>query len=204
MAMKRSLATLAGCAVLITGTLSAAATKEPALSGPFSHKNLDIFLIHGEDRLKGVPILTLGEAIVQKKVIVHETGDVGELKIENLSKTEHVYIHSGDIVRGGKQDRTLPNGFLVAPLTKPIPLESFCVEQGRWANRGKESIASFNGSFNALSGNGQRLAAKVRKSQTAVWQEVLESQVKLSGNLRANVQSGDSATSLQVSDSCFT
>ena len=135
--------------IALSSSSVGAARDEMKLSGPFTHENLDVYLIHGEDSLKDVPILTLGEAIAEKKVIVHETGDVGELKIENLSKTEHVYIHSGDIVKGGKQDRTLPNGFLLAPSTKPVPLESFCVEQGRWANRGKESIANFNASFNS-------------------------------------------------------
>jgi hypothetical protein len=37
------------------------------ISGPFSHDNLTIFLLHGEDTLSGKPLLTLQEALEQKK-----------------------------------------------------------------------------------------------------------------------------------------
>src|SRR5215472_5168028 len=53
------------------------------LSGPYTHDNLTIFLIHGADQLKGKNILTLDEALEQKKVIVHETKQVNELAVEN-------------------------------------------------------------------------------------------------------------------------
>src|SRR5262245_32054424 len=58
------------------------------ISGPYSHKNLSIFLIHGEDRAKGRVPLTLQEAMEQKKVIVHETENVNSLAIENVSQEE--------------------------------------------------------------------------------------------------------------------
>src|SRR5687767_15948973 len=78
---------------------------EHRISGPYTHGNLSIFLIHGEDKLKGQTFLTLQEAMEKKQVVVHETGNVNELAIENVGKTP-VYVQSGDIVKGGKQDRT--------------------------------------------------------------------------------------------------
>ena len=36
------------------------------LSGPYTHKNLTIFLIHGKEKLKGTKILTREEALTQK------------------------------------------------------------------------------------------------------------------------------------------
>ncbi|MFN2514812.1 MAG: ARPP-1 family domain-containing protein [Pyrinomonadaceae bacterium] len=56
------------------------------LSGPYTHKNLTIFLVHGKDLLAGKTFLTLQEALEQKKLVVYETKDVNELSIENLSK----------------------------------------------------------------------------------------------------------------------
>ena len=56
-----------------------------ALTGPFVHDNLAIFLIHGTDRLKGKSYLTLQEAMEKQIVIVRETGNVNELSIENVS-----------------------------------------------------------------------------------------------------------------------
>src|SRR5947208_6122853 len=76
------------------------------LSGPYTHGNLTVFLIHGADRMKGREFLTLSEAMEKKVVIVHETSNVNELAIENVGSTD-VYVQSGDIVKGGKQDRTI-------------------------------------------------------------------------------------------------
>src|SRR5215204_6158852 len=79
----------------------------PKLSGPHTVDNLTLFFIHGPDTLKG-DYLTLQEAMRDKKVIVHETENVNELAVENVSD-KAVYIQSGEIVKGGKQDRTLAN-----------------------------------------------------------------------------------------------
>src|ERR1041384_7678698 len=67
---------------------------EYRLEGPFTHGNLSVFLIHGQDKIKG-SFLTLQEALVQRKVLVRETREVNELSIENIS-TEEVYVQSGD------------------------------------------------------------------------------------------------------------
>jgi hypothetical protein len=74
----------------------------PKLSGPHTVDNLTLFFIHGPDTLKG-DYLTLQEAMRDKKVIVHETENVNELAVENVSD-KAVYIQSGEIVKGGKQD----------------------------------------------------------------------------------------------------
>src|ERR1700730_95182 len=55
------------------------------LSGPYIYENLTIFLIHGPDQPNGKPFVPLQEAMERKVVIVHETSEVNELLIENLS-----------------------------------------------------------------------------------------------------------------------
>jgi hypothetical protein len=151
------------------------------LSGPYSHKNLTIFLVHGEDQMTGKPPLTLQEAMAQKKVIVHETSDVNQLAIENVSG-EEVFVQSGDIVKGGKQDRTLAMDLIVPPKSGRVPIESFCVEQGRWSSRGGEATADFSLSEKMLASKELKLAAKARKSQSEVWANVAQAQSKLSEN----------------------
>jgi hypothetical protein len=84
------------------------------LSGPYSHKNLTIFLIHGKDQTTGKPPLTLQEAMAQKKVVVRETGDVNNLTIQNRSR-EEVFVQAGDIVKGGQQDRVLALDLILPP-----------------------------------------------------------------------------------------
>src|SRR5919106_1444544 len=75
------------------------------ISGPYTHENLTIFLVHGKDTLTGKKFLTLQEAMERKVVIVHETRDVNELAIENLSSGEEIFVQAGGIVKGGEQGR---------------------------------------------------------------------------------------------------
>ena len=131
------------------------------LSGPYTHDNLTIWLVHGADKVRGRKFMTLQEALDKKVVVVHETGDVNQLAIENVSPDHEVYVQSGDIVKGGKQDRTFSMDFIVPPHSGRMPVASFCVEQGRWTKRGKEEVANFSSSAYSLSGKSVKLAAKL-------------------------------------------
>jgi ARG and Rhodanese-Phosphatase-superfamily-associated Protein domain len=102
------------------------------LSGPYTHGNLAVFLVHGPETLEGRSFLTLQEGLERKQAVVHETGSVAELAVENLSADEELFIQSGDIVKGGKQDRTLPYDSVVGPNSGRVRINSFCVEHGRW------------------------------------------------------------------------
>jgi hypothetical protein len=157
------------------------------LSGPYSHKNLTVFLIHGKDQTTKT-FLTLQEALAQKKVRVYETKDVNELAIQNLSN-EDIYVQAGDIVRGGEQDRMISVDFIVPPRSGRMPIAAFCVESGRWNKRGNEEAAVFSSSENSVATKELKLAAKSANSQQAVWQNVTAAQEKLSRNVGGNVSS---------------
>ena len=139
---RRTFAALAASslAFLILGVSSPRAN-EYRLSGPVIHENLAIYLVHGKSAAGAVP-LTLGEALARQTVKVHETGNVNELQIENLG-TDEVFVQSGDIVKGGQQDRVLTVSLILPPKSGRIPIASFCVEQGRWSARGKEDVKTF-------------------------------------------------------------
>jgi len=154
------------------------------MSGPYSHKNLTIFLLHGADQQQARTPLTLQEAMERKIVVVHETGDVNNLSIENLSDDE-VYVQSGDIVKGGKQDRVLALDLIVPPKSGKIPIESFCVEQGRWSGRGSEGFTAFSSSEKSLNSKALKIATKHSASQGEVWDKVAKSQAQLSGGVIA-------------------
>jgi hypothetical protein len=158
------------------------------LSGPYTHGNLAVFLIHGPDKLKNRHFLTLEEAMEKKVVVVHETENVNELAIENRGDTD-VYVQSGDIVKGGKQDRTIAMDFIVPARSGKLPIASFCVEHGRWQQRGDENVAAFGyGSF--VAGKEVKLAAKRSMNQQEVWQEVAATQQKLSDSVGVQVMAG--------------
>jgi hypothetical protein len=170
---------------------------EYRLSGPFTHRNLSIFLVHGKNLIKSKTFLTLQEALVQKKVVVYETKSVNELAIENFSN-EEVYVQAGDIVKGGQQDRMIGVDLIVPPRSGKLPISAFCVEHGRWSGRGSERAAVFSSSSDAVATKEIKLAAKRENSQGGVWESVTVAQNKLSQNVGTRVNSPVSASSLQL------
>jgi hypothetical protein len=169
------------------------------ISGPYTQGNLTIFLIHGKDTMGGQKFLTLSEALDRKVVVVHETKDVNELAIENVSSTDEVYVQSGDIVKGGQQDRVLAVDLIVPPRSGRIAIAAFCVEHGRWQKRGNEAAVKFESSNDRIASRDLKMATNATKSQTEVWDKVSEAQAKLSVNAEVTVTSNASSSSLQLS-----
>ncbi|MBI4027490.1 MAG: hypothetical protein HY360_21065 [Verrucomicrobia bacterium] len=104
------------------------------LAGPFTHRNLLIFLIEGEETLPGAPVETLADALATQRLRVHETGAVGEIQIENLMEDKDVFVQAGDMVKGGRQDRTFAVDFVVPAKSGRIGIPSF-FSQNRWNGR---------------------------------------------------------------------
>jgi hypothetical protein len=191
------------------------------ISGPVVHENLAVYFIHGPSTPGKVP-LTLEEAMAKGVVKVRETSNVNQLEIENLGLDE-VFVQSGDIVKGGKQDRTLMVSLVLPPKSGSIPIASFCVEEGRWTARGREDAKNFSTASAAVpsremklamkapmpavttpDAGGARLAggnsaaAETGARQQQVWENVRKTQAKLAGSLGAQVRSAQSASSLQL------
>ncbi len=207
---------------------SAARADGYRVTGPVTHENLAIYLVHGKSAEGRVP-LTLDEALAKHVVRVHETGDVNQLAVENLGD-EDVFIQSGDIVKGGRQDRALTVSLLLPPRSGRVPLASFCVEQGRWTARRDEDPSTFATAaaavpsreakiamkappevMNNLMGlipiagvlSGDPTAARAAAADTStrqreVWKKVRTIQDRLSSSVGAPVAAPASQTSLQL------
>ena len=208
-----SIAAAAICVVGILGSVRCASAAETQqVSGPVVYQNLAVYFIHGASAKGPVP-LTLDEALSNGNVKVAETGEVNELKIENTGG-EPVFIQSGDIVKGGRQDRTLTTSLILPPHSGEISIASFCVEHGRWSQRGTEDAATFASAAEAIPSREIKLAMKaplaaratqpagydvdgtstssegeVYERQKHVWDSVAKTQSKLSGSLATNVAS---------------
>jgi ARG/rhodanese/phosphatase superfamily protein len=180
-----------------SSTTTTPQTSAYRLSGPYTHQNLTVFLVHGKDQTTKT-FLTLQEALAQKKVRVYETKDVNELAIRNFSNQD-VYVQAGDMVRGGEQDRMISVDFIVPPRSGRMPIAAYCVESDRWSRRGNEAPATFSSSENYASSKDLKLAAKSAQSQDAVWQNVATVQEKLTLNALVDVRSNLSASSLELS-----
>ncbi len=199
----------------------AQAAKDYRISGPHTHQNLTIYFVHGTSASGPVP-LTLQEAFKKGAVKVHETGNVNMLAIENLGR-EPIFVQSGDLVKGGKQDRVLTMSLVLPSRSGRIPIASFCVEEGRWRARGKENIQHFSSSEFGLPSLKAKIAMKAPRSnseagqptatlsrhhrqqrvqtssrQSEVWKSVSSIQKKLSRGLSEDVAKTDSPTSLQL------
>ena len=175
-------------------------TKNPLIvSGPYIHANLAIFLFHGADEIDGGGYTSLTEAFEKKHVLVHETGTVGQLEVENLSETFDIFIQAGDVLKGGRQDRTIAIDFIIPTRSGRIPVPAFCVEMGRWHKRGFEDAAKFISSTHSVHAKSIRLAAKRTMDQNDVWHSIAESQKELGSALKKSVHAPASPTSYQLS-----
>ena len=168
-----------------------------------SFKNLHLFLIGGKEEITNKNYVILSIALEKKEVTMIETSDVNELSVNNAGEN-YVFIHAGDIVKGGKQDRTLAHDVIVPPNAKNMGLASFCVEASRWAPRGNESVGDFSKNSTILSSRKLKVASKGNANQSQVWEEVGLQQKKLSENISyvadkdVDVTENESATSLQL------
>ncbi len=200
--MKKSIFARLFASVVVTLAIAGIAVAQKTdyrISKPYSYKNLTIFLLHGKDESKKSNTMTLQEAMERKLFVVYETSNVNELEVENLSKELDVFIQSGDIVKGGKQDRVLAVSIIIPARSGRVKIEAFCVESGRWTKRGNEDSTKFTSSDDRIVTKELKIAANAARSQSEVWGQVSEAQERLSKNVGGTVADGTSRSSLQLS-----
>lgn len=148
----------------------------------WTYKNLKIIPI----RPKGpggsanvIPgVITLSKAIEQGLVKVSERGtasteNVHWLRINN-SSDEPVYIASGEIILGGRQDRMVAKDTILPPSKSDQYISVMCVEEGRWSAKEKKFL------YNNYANPTLRKILDQSKNQVLVWKEIL-SQLNYSG-----------------------
>jgi len=133
--------------------------------------------------------------------------EVNRLVVVNKSDRP-LYLMPGEVIVGGSQDRTIAEELVLAPTGKPVAIDVYCVEHGRWGLRSVEDSAALlyavtdapdqaeelaaktrAGKFAASAGylnKSSRLAAQGGRGQQAVWDEVE----------KANAQSKVSTTTM--------
>ena len=196
MQLYMKLAAIVALAVLFSA--SSFAQNAYRVSAPYTFKNLTIFLIHGKDETSKKNIVTLQEALKMGIFKVYETSEVNELMVENNSKTYDVFIQSGDIVKGGKQDRVLAISIIIPARSGRVSIEAFCVESGRWQPRQGEDSKQFSSSEERIVSKELKVAANAARSQQEVWNNVAKAQEKLGRNVGTDVTRNASGTSLQL------
>ncbi len=163
--MRKALLLAGGLTLAAFCQVNVKAAPTAQVSGPHLHENLAVYFIRGASAPGPVP-LTLAEALARKQVRVIETGNVNALKVENLGQ-EAIFIQSGDIVKGGQQDRVLTISLLLPQGSGQVSIDSFCVEAGRWAARGTEDVKQFSSSGYALPSREAKLAMRMPAKSNA-------------------------------------
>jgi hypothetical protein len=177
-------------AVIAQSVQKGAATSGLKVEGPLENQNLAIYVVRGKatDSRK---YITLDEAMRAKTVVLREQGtgsgqdraQVNELEIENKSD-QWLYIQAGDVIQGGKQDRTIGSDVAIPPHSKPQPISAFCVEHGRWTPR--SGGMAFQSNTALLGSSKLKQSIQGEKNQSAVWAEVAAQEVKARESIQAN------------------
>jgi hypothetical protein len=178
-----SIALLAG--VVLSCTIMARAGLDPVspgvkVTGPYTSGNLTVYLVRGPNLLGDKHYLTLREGLEKQTVIVREKQEVNQLTVENRSD-EDLFVQAGEIVKGGKQDRTLGRDMILSAHGDETPIPANCVEHGRWTQRGSENAQQFGASPNALASKALK-QSNYDGDQQAVWSSVGAAQQKLAAN----------------------
>ena len=138
------------------------------ISGPYTHENLSVFLVHSDSQDER-GFVTLDEGLMTGLVQIAEKPEeqVSELSIENQSDRP-LYLQEGERLEGGKQDRTIISSLVNPPKSGRVAVPTACIEQSRW-HEGKTG-ARFGFTINdALAPKGVRGAGKIENDQGKVW-----------------------------------
>jgi hypothetical protein len=133
-----------------------------------AHGGLLVCWLRGTTTAPPLPVATLEEARASGDLVITERAQasVPSLIVDNRGKL-HALLLAGEILIGGKQHRVVTEDILLPPLSGPINITVYCVEQGRW--RGAADHFESKGSFAAP---GLRARVMERADQGQVWAEV--------------------------------
>jgi hypothetical protein len=150
-----------------------------------------VFPVYAQQETPETDYLTLDEALAQGVLVVEELPqpDVNRVLVSNLGD-KGIYIMAGEIIAGGKQDRTVGKDTVVLPGVKKVALEVFCVEHGRW-EQGKVAFDKAGG----MAKPALRQATCLSRDQGAVWEEVAEAREQMAPEAESSsyVAVGDSS-----------
>jgi len=94
-----------------------------------------------------------------------EAASVNRLRVRNVSD-HHLFLMAGEMILGGKQNRTIAVDVILPPRSGVIDIEVYCVEQGRW-----DAGVGFKSSSAVAAGSVRKLAAAAA-DQRSVWNDI--------------------------------
>lgn len=153
------------------------------VSGPYRLEHFELFFIE-KPAAPDFEVVTLEEALQNGTATVRELDQprVEAVVVENRGSLP-LFIHAGDVIRGGRQDRAAVADVIIPPAAGSAEVRVFCVERGRW-----EGGQKFHASDYTVTSKELRLSIRLKKDQGEVWDSVVTSKdsIRMSlKNLRA-------------------
>lgn len=137
--------------------------------------NLRLIPIRAKDSFSQTPVqqargsspnyVALRDAMAQDLLRIVDRGGVNRLFIDNLSD-QPVIMLSGEVLKGGKQDRVIAKDIVLPPNTRRNSVPVYCVEEKRWSISPKEWSYYHEGSMHL------RRVVDQSQDQRQVWREV--------------------------------
>lgn len=152
----------------------------------WTYKNLKIVPIRpkGDGGItRVVPgVESLSQGMANGTVVVTERGtaateNVHWLRINN-NGNKAVFIGSGEIILGGRQDRMVAKDTILLPSPKDQYIPVMCVEEGRWSDKEKKI------QYNNYADPALRKVLGQSNNQVLVWKEILNQLNKSGTNSR--------------------
>ncbi len=98
----------------------------------------------------------------------NDSADVNHLMVLNRGE-KPLYLMPGELIYGGQQDRCVGQESIIVADGKPVKIEVFCVEHGRWSYRGQSEAQAEIGQLaagqNLDEGAKKKLAEATQKGQ---------------------------------------
>ncbi|MHC4591475.1 MAG: ARPP-1 family domain-containing protein [Planctomycetota bacterium] len=133
-----------------------------------THKGLTVFALEASRVVDRANYLSVEEALAKRVLHIKEKegGSVPTLLGRNTGDWP-ILLLAGEILTGGKQNRTLQDDVLLLPGSGQVALPVFCVERGRWS--GRDATFKSSASLSALN---VRAAVNAGAGQGVVWENV--------------------------------
>ena len=144
------------------------------VADPIKYKNLMIFPLIAQ-AVKRSDYVTLDQAMEYGWLKIREIdgGEVNAVELKNAGD-KIVFIMTGEMLIGAKQDRMLREDVLVPPKSGWLRIPVYCVEHGRWL-----SVSASFKSAGEFAPNELRSRAKITEDQSQVWDAITSSQERL-------------------------
>lgn len=137
----------------------------------FEYKNLRFIPVRPKGfAAPGPEFITLKEGMRSGLITVNERGTASTENVHWVRIINHsqlpVYIGSGEVLAGGRQDRLLTRDTLLFPSGRDQYIPAMCIEENRWSEKERKFL------HQGFANPRVRRVADISKNQLLIWKEI--------------------------------